>query len=126
MNAKGSISSEIIIWIAVILGVLLLIGWFFSNFRFQRSDFEIIDNDLSRITFMANDACRTYSYSESYSPLTLKGTLVASNDEICIFSSQIEHCKNIVCELSYNEIDLEKINVLKVEKHVGNKKIFIK
>jgi hypothetical protein len=125
LNVKGSNSSELIIWFTVVIAILLLIGWFFTNFSYSRPAAELIENDLSRISFMYNQTCNSYSYSEKYNPLTEKGTLIFDSNQICIYLDQIQQCKKIICGSDYFEINLEKIVDIEIRKNAGDSEVLI-
>lgn len=124
MGVKASSSSEIVIWLTIIIVILLLIGWFFSNFVYERPAFELIENDLTRISFMINEACRAFEYSEEYTPFILEGALILNEKKICIYHKEIENCKNVFCDLNYQEINIGKINSILVRKTL-DKGVFI-
>lgn len=119
MDVKASSVSEIIIWVTTILAVLLLVMWFFTNFRYEKPTFDLIENDLSKLVFSINDACNAYSFSEKYNLEIEEGTFILDNNKICMYSKGIDRCRNIICDISYKEIDLSKITQLEVKKQNG-------
>jgi hypothetical protein len=117
----ASTTSEVIIWLGVIVSVLIAIAWFMTVFQYQKPVLDLINNDLVSLETLIEDGCRAYSYTYSFNPSVEKGTLFINDENssgaICISTSGISQCRKTLCNsLTRNEFDLAQVKNLVVTK----------
>ncbi len=122
LNAMGN-ASEIVIWLAVVIAVLIGASWVFTSFLFKAPSLDIINNDLSSMQFMADDACLADEYNYFFNPSAEDGTMVLSKKEICITSNGVQLCRETICDFVYAEFDLSKVVLFRITKQ--GEKIFL-
>lgn len=118
----ASSPSEIVTWLAIITAVFLVLLWFFNVFQYQKPAFDTIDSDLVYVSNTILTACDSFYYKKELNLNTEKGAIIYDDsNKLCIISSGIERCKNILCEVNNFEIDLnvEKFVVLKENNEVN-------
>ena len=119
LNARGSTTSELIIWFAVIGAVLIAMTWYLDTVFFGREPFEKMNNDLLRIGSLVNEGCDLKHFRAEYNPLTEEGTLSVQDNKICIKSGSMEKCRNTLCStgIPNRSIDLNSITNIVIEKN---------
>ncbi len=123
---KGSITNEIIIWLAITVSAVITLYWLINNFTYLRPDLERVERDLLAIQSLENEACTAINYSVRYNPLTESGVFRQENDSICIKYSEIEKCKKILCEAQQGVVDAASITYLLVERSGAQGKIMLR
>jgi len=73
LNAKGSIASNVILWIAVAIACGIAIYWFLQHFFSAQAVFEIMNNDIFVLSSKLNENCDANYYFFSYNPRTEQG-----------------------------------------------------
>ncbi len=121
LNAKGSLTTEIVIWLAVIVSTMIALAWLMQNFSFQKPVFEKLENDVGRAGALINNACQSYVYKNKFNPQTEDGNVVLKDNKICFNNSGIERCRIVLCEVKPTIIDLKKTSNIWVEKKEDGK-----
>ncbi|HIH09868.1 MAG TPA: hypothetical protein HA254_04315 [Candidatus Diapherotrites archaeon] len=120
MDARASMVTEVILWLAVMSVVFIGVWWFFSNFSYQKPEMERLESDIAKIQSMANEACSHYSYNYKYNPLTEAGKLTVNDSNICISSGKLAKCRLVVCgPLVKRDLALENASDLLVSRENG-------
>ncbi|MEM4630350.1 MAG: hypothetical protein QXU92_01935, partial [Candidatus Diapherotrites archaeon] len=66
---KGSITNEVIIWLAITIATIIALYWLINNFTYLRPDLEKIEKDLISIQAIQNEACTAINYKVKYNPI---------------------------------------------------------
>ena len=124
LNAMASSTTEIIIWLGVIIVSGVGLYWFIYHFFNAQQIFETIDNDVLYISMRINRHCDDNYYHFAYNPETESGMLEITPRKICINSHSLEKCALLNCgPKNTTRIDLEKITLVEGTKS-ENFKIF--
>lgn len=122
-DARASTIMPVVCWIAIAIAVLLSVLWYANNFEMTKITLEQVENDLSNIRTMIDDACLLTYYTAEYNPVTETGSLKINRSQICIESNDVGRCKALVCDLEEYEteivIDLGEITFISVTKEEG-------
>lgn len=122
LGAKGSVVS-VISWLAIIMTALMATYWYTGKFDLNKILLERVENDLSNMRKMVDDACELSYYRADYNPQTEDGNLDINRTDICISTEKFSRCKQPLCELmlysSPKHIELDKITFITVEKTTG-------
>ena len=124
LNAEGSSSTQIIIWVGLVVISGIGIYWFISHFNNAQATFEVINSDLFVLSTKINEHCDYNYYYYKYNPITEKGNISIDKNEICIKTSLLKKCVSVMCGPSHKaDANLENITYILVKKD-GNFQIF--
>jgi hypothetical protein len=120
-TAKADAATEIITWLALVIGALILVLWFFRSGIGSTSDVEVLDKDLVQLQIMLDEACSSMSYRNTFNPMTESGYLIIT-DEVCVRISQdneskVTRCIMPLCAVDAGMIDLNKMTRLVITRN---------
>jgi hypothetical protein len=126
LTARAEATSEIISWLALVVGGLILIVWLFKSGALRPTDtIEELDKDILQVQIMLDEACTTMEYRNSYNPLMETGIINVTGNELCITlitdaTGHITRCAHTVCNLSLpGPLDLANITDLIIRRDGG-------
>ncbi|MCD6478811.1 MAG: hypothetical protein J7L44_02885 [Candidatus Diapherotrites archaeon] len=118
MNAKGSIASNVILWIAVAIACGIATYWFLQHFFSAQGVFEIMNNDLFVLSSKLNENCDANYYFFSYNPRTEQGLLTIDVNSVCIETKGIKKCATLYCGPTQpKSFELDKLTYIEIEKN---------
>ncbi|MEM4261985.1 MAG: hypothetical protein QXZ13_00875 [Candidatus Diapherotrites archaeon] len=117
---KGSITNEVIIWLAITIATIIALYWLINNFTYLRPDLEKIEKDLISIQAIQNEACTAINYKVKYNPITEEGEIKQEKKRTCIKTKEIQKCKDIICEAQEKTLNLAQITYVWIEKGENN------
>ncbi|MEM0360574.1 MAG: hypothetical protein QXK06_04535 [Candidatus Diapherotrites archaeon] len=110
LGLKGSTSTQIILWVGVIIIAGIGLYWFLSHFYNAQYLFELIDNEVLFFSGKINQNCDANYHYFSRNPIIEDGNIFFSKNEVCIRSKSIEKCALLSCGPDKNvSIDLAQI-----------------
>lgn len=118
-DKKGSTVSNIIMWIGIVLALLIIIFGVTKRISPEHYTYEKINYDLKKINNKIEESYTAYEYFAKYNPKNEKGTLIITEDKICINNS-LYYCKEIVSDLDEQNISLENITYIIISKEEGD------
>jgi hypothetical protein len=87
-NARGDLSSHIVLWIGVLIACIISIIWLVQNLRVEHVTMQKVENELTDLQHALNNACRMHSYRYDYYPKLNEGNLILNNLQVCIDSAE--------------------------------------
>ncbi len=96
---KASSVVSAVSWLAIIVTVIMVTLWYANSFRNDKLTLERVENDLSNIRKMIDDACEISYYNAEYNPGTKEGALDINGTDVCIQSGIVYRCKKPLCHL---------------------------
>jgi hypothetical protein len=122
LNSKASLVSDVVLWLAVITAILLASMWLLGNFKNLRPEAERVQNDVTKMQTLINDACASYNFKYKYNPLTEKGLFLVRDNNICFDSGEIMQCRILLCSTDSNlSINLAYVTELLVNRKNGGR-----
>jgi hypothetical protein len=125
-TARAEVGTPVIGWLAIIMAGLIMVTWFLTSGAYTRlAGLDILDRDMLHIQLLVDEACNSIRYHNSYNPLTEKGEITFSPDEICIslprgtiqHRSPVTRCTTPLCDLGLDaSFDLASISELVIDK----------
>lgn len=114
--------TEVVLWLAIITAVLLASMWLLGNFKNLRPEAEKIQNDITKMQTLINDACAAYNFSYKYNPVTESGFFLMDDSNVCVDSGKMQQCRSVLCDTNSNaRVDLAKATELLVSRKNGGK-----
>jgi hypothetical protein len=122
LNSRASLVSDIVLWLAVITAILLASMWLLGHFKNLRPEAERIQNDVTKMQNLINDACASYNFKYKYNPLTENGLFLVRDNNICFDSDGMMQCRTVLCNTDSNlSINLAYVTELLVSRKNGGR-----
>jgi hypothetical protein len=120
-TAKADAATEIITWLGIVIGALILVLWFFrTGIGMQTDDVEVLDKDLLQLQLMFDEACVSMRYEDSFNPLTERG-IMDITDQVCVElktdEGTLTRCIKPVCQPSPARLDLAELKEIVISKN---------
>ena len=97
MDKNASSSSQIIIYLGIVVVAGIGFVWFMAHFWNVQSMFETVNNDILALSMQINGNCDANYHYFSYNPRTEDGNLIFSAEEICIRTEELSKCAKLYC-----------------------------
>ncbi|MCX6801694.1 MAG: hypothetical protein NT067_01130 [Candidatus Diapherotrites archaeon] len=118
MDKAGDTSTQVILWLGLIVITGIGLYWFLSHFYNAQYLFETVNNDLVYIAMQVNGHCDDNYHYFSYNPRTEQGVLDINKDALCISNETLKKCVKLYCGPAAAEsVGLEKITLVEGTKN---------
>jgi hypothetical protein len=130
LNARGRTATNVIMWFAGIIAVLIIGVWFMQNNPYgYLVTIDRLDEDILQLSQRINGACNAFEYYAEYNPLSEKGYVDFTGQELCIRTSEeianpqksdvrVRRCVSIPCSVnSTTTLDLSDLTYIVIEKN---------
>lgn len=118
MNARASLSSNIILFIGAAIACSIALFWFLQHFFNAQAIFETINNDVFYIASKLNENCSSHYYAFTYNPKTEEGIITFDSNAVCIELRELKKCAQLLCgPENEQKFELDKIVEIVVEKN---------
>ncbi len=116
LNARGEITSEVMVWLVVVLAIGMVLVWYIGNLYLYRQPIEKSAADARNIADLVNQGCNLAYFNASYNPVTETGNLSVANSTICINNLGASSCYKTACNFNYynTTIDLSTVTEIYV------------
>ena len=124
MNVKASSVSEIIVWVSIVTSAVVGAAWFLTVFSSSGGSVGAVENDLSKLQLLVNEACFAKEYAYTFNPSTEDGNLTLSTKRACIYNTKIELCRDFLCDkIESTTLNLKDLDKILITKNVAGKVI---
>lgn len=114
LHVRAEITSEIMVWMVVVLAVGLILVWYVGNLYLYRLPVEKSASDVKNIANLIDQGCNLDYFNASYNPQTESGNLTVTNSSVCIENLGVSSCYQPVCKFNYLNTTIDLSNVTNI------------
>lgn len=99
-------STNIILFITVLIAAMMLSLWYVQSIRPTRLVMGTVAEDVGELQQHISNACGSTTYRARYRPVTQSGFLEINATTLCIYTDTFGSCKPVSCEVTPTRITL--------------------
>lgn len=119
MGKRSDSSTNVIIFIVMILAAMILATWYLSNIRPTRYVIGTVTEDVQELRQHFSNACSFDNYRATYLPATKGGQLIINTTGYCVLTEVFGGCEELFCNIIPTNISLVEDTLMTIQRVEG-------